>query len=59
MQQRINRQWILRARPKGKVDPSLFELRETPVPALADGQVLAQTMYLSFDPTQRIANAGL
>lgn len=54
MQQRMNRQWILRARPKGTVDPSLFELRETPVPALADGQVLAQTMYLSFDPTQRI-----
>lgn len=35
------------------VDPSLFELIETPVPALTDGQILAQTLYLSFDPTQR------
>lgn len=51
---RMNRQWILRARPEGMVDDSLFELRETEVPALADGQVLAQTIYLSFDPTQRM-----
>ena len=35
------------------VDPSLFELIETPVPTLTDGQILAQTLYLSFDPTQR------
>lgn len=49
-----NRQWILRGRPEGMVDSSLFELRETAVPELADRQVLAQTMYLSFDPTQRM-----
>ena len=48
-----NRQWILRRRPEGMVDPSLFEFQETPVPALSDGQILAQTLYLSFDPTQR------
>lgn len=54
MPQRMNRQWILQSRPQGKVDPSLFERRETPVPGLVDGQVLAQTIYLSFDPTQRI-----
>ncbi len=53
MPERTNRQWVLRARPEGMVDSSLFELREVPVPALSDGQVLAQTMYLSFDPTQR------
>ena len=53
MPERTNRQWVLRARPEGMVDASLFELRETPVPALSNGQVLAQTMYLSFDPTQR------
>lgn len=53
MQQRTNRQWILRARPEGMVEPSLFELRESTVPPLGDGQVLAQTMILSFDPTQR------
>ena len=53
MPERTNRQWVLRARPEGMVDSSLFELRKVPVPALSDGQVLAQTMYLSFDPTQR------
>ncbi|UCG75942.1 MAG: NADP-dependent oxidoreductase [Gemmatimonadota bacterium] len=54
MQPRMNRQWILRARPADRIDSSLFELRETPVPELGDDQVLAQTLYLSFDPTQRI-----
>ena len=53
MEQRTNRQWILQARPEGMVEPSLFELRESTVAPLGDGQVLAQTMYLSFDPTQR------
>ena len=53
MPTRTNRQWILQARPKGMVEPSLFELRESPVPELVDGQVLAQTLFLSFDPSQR------
>jgi len=44
MPERTNRQWVLRARPEGMVNSSLFELRETPVPALINGQVLAQTM---------------
>ena len=35
------------------VDPSLFEMVESPVPELADRQILAQTLYVSFDPTQR------
>ena len=53
MQTRTNRQWILKRRPEGMVDPSLFELVESPVPDLADRQILAQTLYVSFDPTQR------
>ncbi len=53
MAQETNRQWILRARPEGLIDPTIFELRESPVPELTEGQVLAKTMYLSFDPTQR------
>jgi NADPH-dependent curcumin reductase CurA len=40
------------------VDPSIFELQETPVPALEDRQILGQTLYLSFDPTQRAWMAG-
>ena len=53
MPTRTNRQWILKRRPEGMVDPSLFELVESPVPELADRQILAQTLYVSFDPTQR------
>ena len=49
-----NRQWILTARPEGMLDTSIFELRESPVPSLQPGQVLAKTLYLSFDPTQRM-----
>ncbi len=49
-----NRQWILKGRPDGMVDPSLFELREVPIPPLENGQVRAKTLFLSFDPTQRM-----
>lgn len=53
MRERSNRQWILKTRPSGMIDASLFELQENPVAPLAAGQVLAQTLLLSFDPTQR------
>lgn len=49
----MNRQWILKARPEGAIDPSIFEERTVEIPPLEEGQVLAQTLYLSFDPTQR------
>lgn len=52
-QQRTNRQWILKSRPKYNIDPSLFELKTVEVPALTEGHVLAETLYLSFDPAQR------
>jgi NADPH-dependent curcumin reductase CurA len=48
-----NRQWVLVRRPKGMIDPSLWELRESEVPKLQDGQALVRVLYLSFDPTQR------
>ncbi len=50
----VNRQWILRHRPQGEIKPGDLELVETPVPDLADGQVLVRTTYLSLDPTNRI-----
>ncbi len=53
MTSKTNRQWILKARPQGMVDTSSFELQEAPIEPLREGQVRAQTMYLSFDPTQR------
>jgi len=53
MSDRVNRQWLLASRPFGMVSPSNFELAETPVPELADGQYLVRNLYISFDPTMR------
>ncbi len=49
----VNRQWVLKARPHGMIGPANFEYREAPLPPVADGQVLVNNQYLSFDPTQR------
>src|SRR5581483_9021154 len=49
-----NRQWVLKHRPEGAIDADSLELIETPVPALAEGQVLVRNLYLSVDPTNRI-----
>jgi len=49
-----NRQWILKARPAGKLTGEEFLWKETSVPRLCDGQMLVRTLWLSVDPTQRI-----
>lgn len=49
----INRQWLLRERPKGEINTSIFEYRETPKPTIAEQQVLVRTQWFSFDPAQR------
>ena len=54
MANEINRQWILRRRPKGKLQESDFEFRETPLPESGPGQVLTRTLYLSLDPANRM-----
>ena len=51
---RQNRQWVLRQRPVGDISPEDLELVAAEVPALKDGEVLARTLYLSLDPTNRI-----
>ncbi len=48
-----NRQWVLRQRPKGLIQPGDLELVETPIPDLKESQVLVRTVYLSLDPTNR------
>jgi NADPH-dependent curcumin reductase CurA len=48
-----NRQWLLRARPVGRVKTSDFEWRESPVPEPKDGEALVRVLYLSFDPAMR------
>ena len=50
---RVNRQWVLRQRPRGLIQPGDLELIETPVPDLQDGEILIRTVYLSVDPTNR------
>ena len=49
----VNRQLLLRERPTGEVLDECFELVESAVPSLGDGQVLVRTIWLAFDPAQR------
>jgi NADPH-dependent curcumin reductase CurA len=51
--QDVNRQWVLAARPEGQVQPSHFDFREGPVPEIGDGEFLARNLYLSLDPAMR------
>lgn len=48
-----NRQWVLRQRPRGLIQPGDLELVESPIPDLKESQVLVRTVYLSLDPTNR------
>lgn len=48
-----NLQVRIRALPTGAVEAGHFELREAVVPALAGGEVLVRTHYLSLDPYMR------
>lgn len=49
----VNRQFVLAARPTGMPKESDFRLVEAPIPALADGQILLRTLFLSIDPYMR------
>jgi NADPH-dependent curcumin reductase CurA len=49
-----NHQWLIAARPTGRpLKDSDFEWAEKPVRAPEDGEVLLNTLYLSFDPAQK------
>lgn len=51
---RVNRQWLLTARPIGRgVRESDFRLAESPAPEPAVGQFLVRTLYLSVAPVMR------
>jgi NADPH-dependent curcumin reductase CurA len=54
----MNRQLLLRRRPKDLIAPGDLDLVQTPVPELKDGQALAKVKYLSIDPTMRVWMAG-
>jgi NADPH-dependent curcumin reductase len=51
----MNRQWLLKERPRGEVGPQHFELVESalPKPDFEAGQVLVKTLMLGFDPAMR------
>ena len=49
-----NRQWILDARPAGKLTGKEFRWHETSIPQPSEGQVLVRNLWLSVDPAQRI-----
>ncbi len=48
-----NRRIVLAKRPQGEPTPADFRLEETPIPALKDGELVLQTMFLSLDPYMR------
>ncbi len=49
-----NRQWLLRAHPRGRpFQDGDFELVDAPRPAAGPGQVLLRTRWLGFDPAQK------
>jgi NADPH-dependent curcumin reductase CurA len=50
----VNTQVLLASRPAGEATVDNFRLVQTPVPALADGQVLVRHHYLSLDPYMRM-----
>jgi NADPH-dependent curcumin reductase CurA len=49
----VNRQWILRDRPKNHLTESDFELRSAPVPEPGPGEALTRTLYISVDAANR------
>ena len=51
--QSVNRQIRLRARPTGAPTPEVFDITETPLPPMGEGDVLRRTIYLSLDPYMR------
>ena len=51
---RMNQQVLLASRPAAEATVDNFRLVETPVPPLADGQVLVRHHYLSLDPYMRM-----
>ena len=49
----VNKQFLLASRPQGQATTANFRMVESPVAALADGQVLVRHHYLSLDPYMR------
>ncbi|VFR30584.1 Putative oxidoreductase YncB [plant metagenome] len=53
MSAKTNTRIVLAARPDGAPRPGDFRVETAPVPALKEGEVLLETVYLSLDPYMR------
>jgi NADPH-dependent curcumin reductase CurA len=49
----INRRFLLRERPTGRIDDRTFELVEEAIPEIDDGEALVRNRWISLDPTNR------
>jgi NADPH-dependent curcumin reductase len=47
------RQWVLARHPRGQVRDEDFALRTVPIEPLGEGEALARTMWLAFEPAMR------
>lgn len=50
----VNRQWILKERPRGGNFEEVLELREQAAPDAGEGQIRVRSIYLSLDPTNAV-----
>jgi len=53
MSEKINRQWLLAARPEGMLNDGNFKQTETPIPEPGEGEFLAKTIYVGVEPAMR------
>ena len=51
---RTNRQWVLNQRPDTTISGDALALKESPVAAIGEDELLIRNIYLSLDPTNRI-----
>jgi NADPH-dependent curcumin reductase CurA len=49
----VNRRFLLRERPTGRIDNRTFRRVEEAVPEIGDGEALVRTRWISLDPTNR------
>ncbi len=49
----VNRRFLLRERPTGRIDEGTFELVEEAIPEIGEGEALVRTRWISSDPTNR------
>ncbi len=54
----INRQWVLKRRPRGELSAEDFSWVTAPIPEPGEGEFLVRNLCLSCDPTQRGWAAG-